>query len=550
MHKAVQARNIASYLVHFICILFLALMFFIWTQLKLYSDYEINQSYSSRIEQSHMQAMGKLNSIFSLLQVQKSLMDSTELMTQATWGNFFSIYFESNPQPEVYSLEYIRLLKTSLPITYIYSSKTPIRRLGFDYENVPYLREKLRAAAIENTMSVIRLPNISSKDSNVADILLVMPQIAKPGNSAGLFVVSISSIDLYKRLFSVDTPNLFLKVEVLAANSQGMYKKLYEYFPATSFSSKNISPNAALSEYNVVFANELLQFRYLYDPLVAQSISSRFMPSIILLFGIILVFLMYAVYRTFESTRAKSLRAVQHATSELRKFKLALDGVNDHVIITDPEGIILYANPTVESITGFSYTDIVGKKAGDANLWGGHMSKEFYKKLWNTIKVDKMTFSGEVKNKRRNGELYNAHVKISPILNKRHEVVYFVGIERDITEEKMQNIIKGQLDTFFGISQELLCISTTQGYFVKLSNSFQNTLGWPIEELLNKPYLSLVHASDLFAVKESMHKLSSGEVATNFRCRIMCKDGSYKEFHWHVVTDFNGYLYSIAHETA
>lgn len=130
------------------------------------------------------------------------------------------------------------------------------------------------------------------------------------------------------------------------------------------------------------------------------------------------------------------LEDVALAKSDLEKFKLAVNEASDHVIITDSEGIILYANKAVEKITGFSNLEVIGKKAGNGELWGGLMDKVFYKKLWKTIKIDKKNFTSEVNNKRKNGEKYVVMSTITPIIDEKGGVQFFVGIERDITHEK------------------------------------------------------------------------------------------------------------------
>lgn len=48
----------------------------------------------------------------------------------------------------------------------------------------------------------------------------------------------------------------------------------------------------------------------------------------------------------------------------------------------------------------------------------------------------KKTFTGEIQNRRKNGEMYTAVISVSPILKQNGEIIYFVGIERDITKEK------------------------------------------------------------------------------------------------------------------
>ena len=129
-------------------------------------------------------------------------------------------------------------------------------------------------------------------------------------------------------------------------------------------------------------------------------------------------------------------KKVEQIAVDLEKFKMAVENASDHIVITDAEGMILYANKAVEKITGFAPSTMIGKKAGNEQLWGGEMEDSFYAKLWKTIKEDKVSFSGEINNKRKNGEKYVALANISPILNNIGEVAFFIGIERDITREK------------------------------------------------------------------------------------------------------------------
>lgn len=136
------------------------------------------------------------------------------------------------------------------------------------------------------------------------------------------------------------------------------------------------------------------------------------------------------VLEDVEEEKEKTVSLVK----DLEKFKLALDNASDHIIITDVEGIVLYGNKGVERITGYSLEETLGKKAG--MLWKVPMPLGYYKKMWKIIKTDKKTFESDIKNKRKNGEEYEAHISISPVLNNASEVEFFVGIERDITHEK------------------------------------------------------------------------------------------------------------------
>ena len=146
-----------------------------------------------------------------------------------------------------------------------------------------------------------------------------------------------------------------------------------------------------------------------------------------------------AMLNVLEDVEDEKKRAENFA-EDLEKFKLAVDNASDHIIITDKDGIVLYANQAMEKITGISIKEAIGKKAG--SLWGGLMDRKFYEKFWRVILKEKKIFLGEVKNKRKNGKIYYTKVSVSPILDHNKKVTFFVGTERDITQEKEIDIAK------------------------------------------------------------------------------------------------------------
>lgn len=101
--------------------------------------------------------------------------------------------------------------------------------------------------------------------------------------------------------------------------------------------------------------------------------------------------------------------------------------IEEQVVITDIEGKILFANELVEKITGYSMSEIIGKRP---SLWGGQMPKEFYQHLWKTIKDEKKSISVVVNNKRKDGVMYKAELHISPIVDTSGQILFFVGIEK------------------------------------------------------------------------------------------------------------------------
>jgi PAS domain S-box-containing protein len=142
-----------------------------------------------------------------------------------------------------------------------------------------------------------------------------------------------------------------------------------------------------------------------------------------------------AVLNILEDVQEEKQKSINLA-HDLKKFQLAVANSSEHIVITDSEGIILYANQAVQTITGFSPQEIIGNKVGTKENWGGLMDKATYQNLWQTVKTSKKPFTGEINNKKKTGEKYIAQANIVPILNNQQQVAFFVGIERDITKAK------------------------------------------------------------------------------------------------------------------
>lgn len=122
-------------------------------------------------------------------------------------------------------------------------------------------------------------------------------------------------------------------------------------------------------------------------------------------------------------------------------FRMAFENISEHIVITDPDGVILYANKSAELLTGYSRSELIGARP---SLWGREMDREFYARMWRRIKIEKKTFRGEMMNRRKNGERYAAEVVVSPLLDGDGRVCYFVGIERDITRAKEIDAAKSE----------------------------------------------------------------------------------------------------------
>ncbi len=102
---------------------------------------------------------------------------------------------------------------------------------------------------------------------------------------------------------------------------------------------------------------------------------------------------------------------------------------------------------------------------------------------------------------------------------------------RRLAEESLGQKSK-ELDQFFNVSLDLLCIANTDGYFLRLNPVWERTLGYSRQELMAQRFLDFVHPDDLVKTREAISTLTSQEKVIQFENRYRCKDGSHRWLEW------------------
>jgi PAS domain S-box-containing protein len=150
------------------------------------------------------------------------------------------------------------------------------------------------------------------------------------------------------------------------------------------------------------------------------------------------------------SRKIEGLALNEDLLKQLSEHKHALDEAAI-VAITDPRGVITYINEKFCSISQYSREELIGKTHAVVN--SGHHSKAFFAELWSTI-VKGQTWSGEVCNKKKNGDLYWVYTTIVPFLSPMGQVEQYLAIRHEITELKLaQQIIIQQQEQLVGASR-------------------------------------------------------------------------------------------------
>jgi PAS domain S-box-containing protein len=214
--------------------------------------------------------------------------------------------------------------------------------------------------------------------------------------------------------------------------------------------------------------------------------------------------------------------------SELGVLLLALEQNFISLIVTDPKGIILYVNETFISSTGFNRNEAIGK---DLKLFFTDNKYEaIVSKIIKKINNDR-SWTGEVKNKRKNGKYYWESVTITPYINKKGIHKYFICTKKEITPKRKSEweyvFNESRFRSFFSKSNAKIVIFDPDSFkIIDANEAALNFYGYTVQELIDLDIKSeFVGFAE--AIKAEIHDRNVGHKNV-YAQKHRLKDG---EFH-------------------
>jgi PAS domain S-box-containing protein/diguanylate cyclase (GGDEF)-like protein len=169
-------------------------------------------------------------------------------------------------------------------------------------------------------------------------------------------------------------------------------------------------------------------------------------------------------------------------------FELMLGQIADHIMLTDRNGVILYANDAFECVTGYTRSEAVGNTP--RMLKSNHHDAAFYAQMWR-IMLSGEIYVGTIVNRRKNGELYHVERTISPIVDEHRGIEYYMSVSREISDRTMtdpttglpnRTTLKARLSGVIeagarGAVRRHALINFNIRHFSRINNSFGYTAG-------------------------------------------------------------------------
>lgn len=123
----------------------------------------------------------------------------------------------------------------------------------------------------------------------------------------------------------------------------------------------------------------------------------------------------------------------QHLAAEQLRIAAVTFETQEAIAITDPDANILRVNRAFEALSGYSAEEIIGQNP--RILQSGRHDAAFYQAMWSDL-LSIGEWSGEIWDRRKNGEIYPKYMTITAVYDDQHRVTHYVGVSSDISERK------------------------------------------------------------------------------------------------------------------
>ncbi|WP_206335606.1 PAS domain S-box protein [Natronolimnobius sp. AArcel1] len=179
---------------------------------------------------------------------------------------------------------------------------------------------------------------------------------------------------------------------------------------------------------------------------------------------------------------------------ELASFRQAVEHAGHSIYSTDTDGEIRYVNPAFESITGYTTEEAIGQTPNI--LKSGEHDREFYQDLWSTILAGEV-WQRELINEHKDGHTYAINQTIAPITDETGDIVRFVAVNADISEQRRR---ERQLQELYEATTDWLDAKSRQDVCEIVSDHLTNLLEFDLH--------------GLYLYDETTHRLEPATVST------------------------------------
>jgi PAS domain S-box-containing protein len=160
----------------------------------------------------------------------------------------------------------------------------------------------------------------------------------------------------------------------------------------------------------------------------------------------------------------------KQAEEERERLQQAIEQSSEAILITDSKGTIQYVNPAFTKITGYTSEEVIGQNP--RVLKSEKQGTDLYQTMWATLTSGK-PWHGQLVNKKKDGSHYTEDVTISPVKSRAGEIINYVAVKRDISQEIQAEELRTKLEKQLNQKYKMEALGLMAG---GMAHNFNNSL--------------------------------------------------------------------------
>jgi PAS domain S-box-containing protein len=224
--------------------------------------------------------------------------------------------------------------------------------------------------------------------------------------------------------------------------------------------------------------------------------------------------------------------------SKSKVFEDMIQQSTDAIIYTNPDFTINFVNRTAEEMFGWTLSEIKGKPI--TILHEQELTSEQKKEMFSNLYSGKPHEFESIR-KRKDGSTFSCQIKISPLFTEKSRIYGYLGIIRDITEEKQNedSLIKeiDLLTGLIGTARVIVAVLDRQGKIVYYNPHMEKISGYKLKEVKGEDWFSrFIPEREKERIKSVFKKAIAGHPTEGNVNPIVTKEGNEIIVDWYDTT--------------
>lgn len=184
--------------------------------------------------------------------------------------------------------------------------------------------------------------------------------------------------------------------------------------------------------------------------------------------------------------RQRQELALRRVGEENRYLARAVASATEGILITDPhqpDNPVIYANPAFLRMTGYGLEEVLGRNC--RFLQGPGTETKVVDRIRSAIR-EQREVTATLLNYRKDGEPFWNELKIAPVFSEQGELLYFVGLQNDISERKRSEESLQKQAQLLELADDAILVRDIDDRVTFWNQGAEKTYGWAREEVLGQ----------------------------------------------------------------